>query len=1496
MIKYFKHILLCIALFIKFNGLGQFHHFGLSLDVQGDIYVFGDFKSDSSIDIKSGSSIFLKGDLYHDVTSDLSSKIFTSWSYTEGFPPNGTFVFNNDINIQNLYISSNTVINSIDNSNSLGLNIINANSNFGNLEIWENFELSSSNVKLDSVNLELRYFYSDSSAPPRSRQYSRIIGESSTSFIESDSLEKIYLTTPNVFGGTGSGDGRHPDDYNLGLELNHFGSIGNTTVEYSRFNTYLPEVSDTSIDRYFVISEPDVKFSSPIISFHDGIIRSYDSDSLDIYVSENNGITYSQSGANRSGNTYVGNDNVWTPSNQSIITLAEKDCDELPTVVLSKDSSAICSGNSAIITFDTILPGCSIEWFKDGNFSSSLTSLCASTSYPSPEIDVINEGWYLITVKDSRGCINKDSIKIKSSDLPEFEASKPCFNINSPCDGDPLILSANPKPSDSSGMTYSWDFDFYNNNGSYTSSLKNPSWNYNQSGQYTVNLTITDSAGCSSSCERNAVVYPYPNVDFSFQNTCDGIPVNFNNNSSTSLGTLTYEWNFPSTIDNTQNPTHTFASPDTHNVELVVGVQNICYDTLVKSVVIYPNPTANFSFNDTCENDTVYFNTSSTVSSPSFITNYDWEFNDGSTSNADSTYFIYANSGTKNTSLRVQTNFGCLDSIDKSVTIFPSPTVGFQVQNKSTFGLTTEFCLVDTILLTANNSLMPSIWDLGNSNSSNNSSTFTTFDNYGTFNVSLSQTSTNGCSSTKDTVVIVHPIPEASTNKPPDQCFGLPVTFNSLSTVENNNTIINHDWNFNYPSISVPISGQNPPEKIFPDTGQHIIQLTVETNNNCLSSILDTVFIYPNPDIDFGQDSISTCGNSYLLRAPQNCTNFWSNGTTADSLIVNYSGDFFLQSTNLNECTSRETINIELNSIFNPSIESSSQCDSSILDCGSINSTVFWLNSNYDTLGNSRLLAVDSSGLYKVVAIDQNGCEGRDSSFININLSPVNFPSFNNYIRPCSGFSALTDSLPYDVNYSYSWTPPVPPLPSGNQPNRIYVDSLSTISVLILDTVSGCSLENVISVNPQTNPQLDLRLINHLTNDSVAVCDSVTLLSITSGPTSYIWTDISNSNPIGTNSSISINSTGYYKCEVFYTSCSNSDSIYVESYETPVFDLLNGSSDTLLCSYDTLFTNNLALYGSTFEWSSGDTTPTLDITSAGNYIVHVGDSLSQYSNIPEVNSGFCKSSDTILVSFRPILTVDLGPDLFKCNGSNLEVFADASQYPISSYTWNQNGNQISNSDSSLIIPDTGFYDVKIVDSYNCFTTDTIIISPTNNELYAAFLCKTIVQNAEKVKFVNLSYPEPFSSSWMINGSVYDSLSPTHTFLNPDSISDTVSAKLTVQNSNCTANLEKLIVIQPNKKNKLILNEDQTIYTEININLFPNPNNGNFILDFHVNNDYRIESYLGIFNLSGQSLYNEKLYVENNLQKQFNFEFLPRGVYIVTLYSGVSIKTIKFIKV
>ena len=69
MIKAFKHILFCIALLLKFYVLGQFHHFGLSLDIQGDIHVFTDFRSDSNIGMSYGATMFLNGDFIHDNNS-----------------------------------------------------------------------------------------------------------------------------------------------------------------------------------------------------------------------------------------------------------------------------------------------------------------------------------------------------------------------------------------------------------------------------------------------------------------------------------------------------------------------------------------------------------------------------------------------------------------------------------------------------------------------------------------------------------------------------------------------------------------------------------------------------------------------------------------------------------------------------------------------------------------------------------------------------------------------------------------------------------------------------------------------------------------------------------------------------------------------------------------------------------------------------------------------------------------------------------------------------------------------------------------------------------------------------------------------------------------------------------------------------------------------------------------------------------------------------------
>ena len=110
--------------------------------------------------MKNDVSIFLNGDLFHDVTTNLTNRTFIAYNRSNGFPPNGKIIFNNSTSIQNLNISNNTVLNNLQNSNPFGLNITNSNSNFGNLEVWNSFDLSgSSNITLDSVNLELKFKY-----------------------------------------------------------------------------------------------------------------------------------------------------------------------------------------------------------------------------------------------------------------------------------------------------------------------------------------------------------------------------------------------------------------------------------------------------------------------------------------------------------------------------------------------------------------------------------------------------------------------------------------------------------------------------------------------------------------------------------------------------------------------------------------------------------------------------------------------------------------------------------------------------------------------------------------------------------------------------------------------------------------------------------------------------------------------------------------------------------------------------------------------------------------------------------------------------------------------------------------------------------------------------------------------------------------------------------------------------------------------------------------
>lgn len=131
------------------------------------------------------------------------------------------------------------------------------------------------------------------------------------------------------------------------------------------------------------------------------------------------------------------------------------------------------------------------------------------------------------------------------------------------------------------------------------------------------------------------------------------------------------------------------------------------------------------------------------------ITNYQWDFSNGdqSTSQTDSTLYTI---GTHMVNLTVTTIDGCTHTISREVTILEGPNAGFNAvfdANSNTFNFINE----STILTGAINSYL---WDFGDpSTTSDLENPSHTYQTQGTFLVSLTVTSVNGCTNIYDSLV-----------------------------------------------------------------------------------------------------------------------------------------------------------------------------------------------------------------------------------------------------------------------------------------------------------------------------------------------------------------------------------------------------------------------------------------------------------------------------------------------------------------------------------------------------------------------------------------------------------------------------------------------------------------------------------------------------------------------------------------------------------------------
>lgn len=201
---------------------------------------------------------------------------------------------------------------------------------------------------------------------------------------------------------------------------------------------------------------------------------------------------------------------------------------------------------------------------------------------------------------------------------------------------------------------------------------------------YVVSLTVIDDVNCSSVISREISLRSEdrPQVNFSFGNACAGVPLQFNDLSSSQSAQFSqvdhWKWTVFSpegiAIDSSesQNPLFSnFVLPGDYTVVLEARNALACASSQSKMVNIQESIQSNFTANsfEGVAPLTVNFNNETAGAE-----NYSWSFGDGTISTEPSPSYTYQEPGLYEVIFQAQNNLGCGTLFSRFITVLNRPT------------------------------------------------------------------------------------------------------------------------------------------------------------------------------------------------------------------------------------------------------------------------------------------------------------------------------------------------------------------------------------------------------------------------------------------------------------------------------------------------------------------------------------------------------------------------------------------------------------------------------------------------------------------------------------------------------------------------------------------------------------------------------------------------------------------------------------------------------
>jgi len=547
-------------------------------------------------------------------------------------------------------------------------------------------------------------------------------------------------------------------------------------------------------------------------------------------------------------------------------------------------SQTLTVGTNPVAAFTPITNNCSLtigftnnstgsaiyNWnFGDGN----------TDTVPYPSHTYLTPGTYTITLFVGTGpCV--DSISQTITIPPVAVASFTPIVTN-------CSLSVGFTNNSAGSTIYNWNFGDGN-----TDTIGNPNHTYVSPGTYIVNL-IVGSGNCADTISQSITITQMPVASFTpITNNCS-LTIGFTNNST---GSAIYNWNFgDGNTDTVQNPNHTYLTPGTYIIKLIVG-SGACVDSITQSITIPPLAIASFtSLTNNCNLSVALTNTSTNSNV------FHWDFGDNQTSNLNSPNHTYANSGTFTISLIAGTG-NCADTITQTVTVNPTSIAGF----------TPTILNCDPSVSFTNNSLgfNSYSWNFGDGDTSNLTNPIHTYNVSGSYWVKFIAVS-GGCNDTINQEITINPIPVASF------AYGFTGCNFIVNFTNNSSGGSTYHWNFG----DGDTSNNQTPVHTYSTMGNYSVTLIVTNSAGCSDTIIQPVntTILVIPDFNWMQ---APCDPNVVFTnvSTNNFSSYWqlgdgetSTGTGVDhtyNIIGNYNVTLIINDGTPCKATITKTINV----------------------------------------------------------------------------------------------------------------------------------------------------------------------------------------------------------------------------------------------------------------------------------------------------------------------------------------------------------------------------------------------------------------------------------------------------------------------------------------------------------------------------------------------------------------------------------------------------------